>query len=275
MLATIIYSSPVLAHMGVSEEIEKVSVQIQDNPEAASLYLQRANLHRINQHWPEALADYAQVLLLDPNNESAELGIGRTWLDQGEPGRALAHLNLALSLQPDNVRALVIRARALSVGGNPLAAAAGYASAIDTFKAPHNPLPEYYFERARAFESAGAQYTGAALLTLDAGIGRLGNIRILEDYAVELERKRGNYTAALQRLDRIIDQSARKESLLLARGEILLEQGHKLEAEAAFNAALAAIDALPAQRRHSPAMRQLRLDIVRRQQSQHLSDERE
>jgi len=261
ILATAICPFPTQAHIGISEEIEEITAQLRDDPDAPELYLLRGDLHRLNGHWSEAIADFHMAQKLDRIDAAAELGMGRTWLDQGSYKKALKHLDRALVQEPDNVRALAARAKTFRLLGNPLAAAADYKRAIDTFTDPDNPLPEYYFEAARAFETAGTTYIGAALQTLDAGTGRLGNIRILEDYAIELECKRNNYPAALLRLDRIIAQSARKESLLARRAEILLAAGQPAEAEADFAAALEAIDDLPAQRRHTHVMKKLRSDI--------------
>ena len=267
ILTTAICPVPVQAHIGISEEIEAVTAQIQDDPEAPELYLLRGDLHRIKGHWSEAIADFQKVQQLDPDNVAADLGMGRTLLEQGLYKRAIKHLERALAQQPDNVRGLVARAKALRLNGKPLAAAADYNRAIHTFQEPDKPLPEYYFERARAFEAAGANYFSAAIQTLDAGMSRLGNIRILEDYAIELERKRKNYNAALLRLNRIIDRPVRKEALLTKRGEILMEADQPAEAEADFAAAREAIDALPAQRRNTRTMKQLRKDIDSRMHS--------
>jgi predicted Zn-dependent protease len=251
----------VQAHTGISEDIEEVSGRIQDDPEAPELYLLRGELHRINGHWSEAIADFRKVQQIDPGNAAADLGMGRTYLDQGLYSKAINHLDRTLAKQPGNVRGLVTRAKALRLLGEPLAAAEDYKRAIDSFQEPQKPIPGYYFERARAFEAAGLDYIGAALQTLDAGISRLGNIWILEDYATDLERKRHNYHAALLRLDRMIDRSARKEALLMRRGAILMEADRPAEAEANFAAARDAIDALPPQRRQTRSMKQLQTDI--------------
>jgi len=267
MLAIAIRPFPVQAHAGISEEIEEVTDRIQADPQAPELYLLRGELHRINGHWSEANADFNKVQQLDPGNIEAELGMGRVCLDQGLYEKSIEHLDRTLARQPDKVRGLVTRARVFSLVGKPLAAAADYKRAIQSFQEPNKPLPEYYFQQARAFEAAGVDYYDAALQALDAGISRLGNIRILEDAAIELERKRGNYAAALLRLDRIIHRSARKEALLMKRGEILVEAGRSAEAEADFVAAREAIDRLPPQRRNTRAVKLLRADIDSRSHS--------
>jgi predicted Zn-dependent protease len=264
LLAIVILPFPVLAHIGISEEIEEVTGQLQDDPDAPELYLLRGDLQRLHGHWSEAIADFRTARQLDPgDNVAADLGMGRTYLDQGLYKKALKHLDRALAGQPDNIRGLDARARTFTLLGKPLAAAADYQRAIDSFLSPKKPLPGYYFERARAFEAAGVEYFSAALQTLDAGISMLGDLRVLEDYSIELERKRGNYDAALQRLDRVINRSARKEALLMKRGEILIEAGRTLEAEDNFTAARDAIHALPQHRRHSRAVKQMQTDINR------------
>ena len=267
VLAAALLPFAVRAHMGISADIEKVSVRIQDDPQAPELYLLRGDLHRINGHWSEAIADFSKVQRLDAGNAAADLGMGRTYFDQGQYNKAIKHLDRTLAKQPDNVRGLVTRAKALRLLGQPLAAAEDYQRAIDAFHEPQKPIPEYYFERARAFEAAGIDYIGAALQTLDAGLSRLGHIWILEDYAIELERKRQSYDVALQRLGRMIDRSARKEALLMRRGDILMEADRPAEAEASLAAARDAIDALPPQRRRTRTMEQLRTDIDSRMHS--------
>jgi tetratricopeptide (TPR) repeat protein len=264
ILAAAIGPVPIQAHIGISGQIEKVTTRIQNDPKAPELYLRRGDLHRINGHWTEAMEDFYKARQLEPDNAAAELGMGRTAFDQGLYNRAIEHLNRALTRQPANVRGLVTRAKAHLKIGEPLAAAADYNRAIDTFNEPDKPLPEYYFEGARAFEAAGVDYTGAAIQLLDDGTSRLGNVWVLEDYAIELERKRQNQDAALLRLDRVIGRSARKEALLMRRGEILLEADRPAAAEADFAAAREAIDALPARHRGSQAMKRLLADMESR-----------
>ncbi len=254
----------VVAHSELPRQIEQLTVSIRANPGSAALYLERGEQYRREQHWNEALADFDTAQQLEPGNMQAELGRGLTWFDRGDYQRAIGLVDRVVSAQPDNARARLTRATALRMSGDPLAAAAEYAQLIQLFAPPDNPLPEYYYEHARALEAAGTEYVDAALHSLDAGCVRLGAIRVLQDYAVALERGRGNYEAALHRLDRIIGQSARKESLLLARGDLQRASGMSREAEQSYAAALAAIDALPARHRNSRLMVDLRNTLEQR-----------
>lgn len=261
LLAAAVFSSSALGHAGLHEEIEEITRLIQQDPENAQLYLHRGNVYRIHQDWDHALVDFHKALQLGADNASTDTGLGRTWFDQGSSKQALEYLNRALTRQPGNVRALVTRARANRATGKPLVAAADYTRAIRQFHSPRKPLPEYYLERARAYAEADDRYLGKAVKGLDEGIGVLGNIQTLELYAVELETRRGNVDAALQRLDNILARSPRKESLLARRGDILLAANRNAEAKQDFLAAQAAIAALPPQRRHTRLIEALQAEI--------------
>ena len=71
--------------------------------------------------------------------------------------------------------------------------------------------------------------------------------------AVELEVELQRYDAALGRIDTLMARSARKDSWLIRRGDILKKAGRKKAARTAFTAALKAIESLPSSRRRVPA----------------------
>ena len=249
------------AHIGVHEEIDELSRNIRENSGNPQLYISRGEGYRIDGHWDSAIADFSKALVIDSGNVAAETGLGRTYLDQGNPGQAIVHLNRALARKTGDVQALILRAKANAGIGNPLIAAADYTHAIEQFRGQQKPLPGYYLQRAQNYAAAGDPYIDAALEGLDEGINVLGNIRTLELYAVELETRRGNVDAALARLDSILAGAVRKEFLLLQRGDVQSAAGRKDAAVTDYRAALAAIDALPPQRRHTRSVRQLKADL--------------
>jgi tetratricopeptide (TPR) repeat protein len=258
------FSCSTFAHTGVHEELQALTLLIQQDPVNPHWYLHRGDLYRIHQDRDLALADFRKARQLDTRDAAAELGLGRTWLEQGSPQQALAHLNRALTLQPANVRALVTRAMTYRALGEPLAAAADYDRAIGQFSEPDTPLPEYYLERARAFTAAGDAHIGKALQGLDEGMQVLGDLQTLALYAVELEKGRGHYDAALTRLDPLLEGASRKELLLLERGDILLAANRQQEARQDFLAAQAAIAALPPRYRQTRLVQQLESELTAR-----------
>ena len=101
---------------------------------------------------------------------------------------------------------------------------------------------------------AGEPHWERALQGLEAGIKRLGPLVTLQLLAIDIEVKLHRIDAAVARVDRVAAESARKETWLVRRGEILLQAGRKAEAQAAYSRALAALDTLPPARRKVPAM---------------------
>jgi tetratricopeptide (TPR) repeat protein len=253
-----------IAHVSTHDEIERLSSSIGQDPGNSQLYVSRGEAYRLHRNWDGAITDFKKALYIDQGNVAAATGLGRTFLDQGYPQQAIVQLNRALTCEPGNVRALIIRAQANSSAGKPLKAAVDYTRAIEQSREHGKPLPEYYLECARAYASAGDQYVDKALQCLDGGVKVLGHIRALELYAVELETGRGDFDAALVRLDSVIARAARKEFLLLQRGDILAAAGRPTAATHEYFAAQEAIDALPPQRRYSPSVSQLQIDLATR-----------
>jgi len=238
-----------LAHGPLQEQIDAVTAQIEQDPSAARLYLRRGELHRIHEDWDAALADYDRAAALAPADDTIDFLRGRALLEAGSPAPARVALDRYLARHPEHAQALITRARTLAALGQFRAAAADYTRAIERLPRPD---PDYYLERART-ELAAREIT-RALAGLDAGMARLGPVPALQMFAIELELKRGRVDAALLRLDKVAAQSPRKETSLARRGEILMQAGRRNEARAAYAAALAAIEALPASPRQTKAI---------------------
>ena len=244
--------SPVRAHEGLHEQIVAVTAKIKRDPKNASLFLQRGELHRLHRDWVRAEGDYDRALRLQPGLVIVELARGKMLFESRRYRRAKVMLDRFLNRQPTYVEGLITRARVVAKLGDEVAAVHDFARAIELSSAPD---PDLYLERAKVFASNKQE----ALNGLDEGIKRLGPVVTLELAAIELELKLRNYDMALQRLDAIAVQSERKEVWLVHRGEILREAGRGDEARAAFNAALVAIESLPAERRQHRDMIALQL----------------
>jgi predicted Zn-dependent protease len=260
-LAVLCIPFSAVAHVGVEEELKKLSQLIVEQPENSQLYVLRGETYCLHGDWDSAIKDYHKALDINPNDIAATTGLGGTYVDKGDYQQAIVYLNRALTKEPDNVRALILIAQASSETGQQLAAATYYTRIIKQFRHQTKPLPDYYLERARSLAAAGDQYIDQALQGLDEGINVLGKIRTLELYAVELESSRGNFEAALKRLDSILANAVRKELLLLQRGDILTAAGRTTDAVQVYHDAQAAIDAIPPQRRYTRAVLQAQSEL--------------
>lgn len=246
--------APVLAHDDPHDSIEEITLQIQQDPNNAELYLKRGELHRLSSHWDLALADFDRVFELDPDHETVDFHRGRLFLEAGQFQPAKAAIDQFLSAHPNHIEGLIVRARVLRKLGQPLEAAQDYARALSL--AP-NPTPVLFIERAETLTEAGEDYVDAAVQGLDEGIQKLGPLILLQSLAIDLDIERQHYDAALIRIDQVLTEVSRKEKWLTKRGDLLKSAGHPEEAWMAYADALKAIEALPSRFRQVPATQEL------------------
>ena len=186
--------APVLAHDDPHNSIDKITLQIQQDPNNTELYVKRGELHRISSHWNLALADFDHVAQLQPDHESVNFHRGRLLFEAGQFQLARTALDHFLSAHPNHIEGLIVRGRVLRKLDQPLDAGQDYARALSL--AP-NPTPVLFIEQAEALAEAGEAYVDAAVQSLDEGIEKLGPLVLLESLAIDLEVRRQRYDAAL------------------------------------------------------------------------------
>lgn len=256
LFAALLGSCLLLGHGPLDEQIQTVSRLIVKEPENPSLYLKRAELHRLHRDCSASLSDLGQAAQLGPAAPDLHLGYGRTWIDCYRPDLAVKALDQLVAVRPKSEVAYVVRADAHMQLGDFAAAAQDFAQAIE-----HSAEPgvDYFLGYARALESAGSPRK--ALNALDAAVSRLGNLVTLQQEALEIELRASNWDGALTRLDMLAKSTPRKERWLVRRGEILLVAGRADDARIAFQEARAALESLPPNVRRVPALVELEARI--------------
>lgn len=240
-----------LAHDELAEQVNSVTLKIQHAPHRADLYFQRGELYRADSHWKKAEKDYLQARKLAPEMAAPHLGLGLVFLRTARFAEAKQSLEHFLQHQPDHAEARVALAQALDRTGSALQAIEEYSRALAL-----RPDPEIYIERSRLLADV-AHKPEEALEGLDEGIRRLGPIVTLELSAIDLELQLKQYDRALERVERIAQQSERKETWLTRRGEILVRADRKAEARATFLEALSEIEKLPESRKNNRYTKEL------------------
>lgn len=248
-ICVLVLPSDANAHEGLHEQIVAITAKIRLDPKNASLYLKRGELYRLHRDWSRAAADYDRANHLEPQLHIVDLARGKMLFESRRLRQAKFVLDRFLREEPNHFDGLLTRARVLARLGARAEATAEFTKAIQLAPIPE---PELYLERARV-SAANERHFREALSGLDEGIKRLGPLVTLELAAIDLELGRKDYDAALTRLDLITAQAPRKELWLVRRGEILIDAGRIEEARAAFDAALLAIESLPAERRQNRA----------------------
>ena len=229
----------VLAHGDLHEQIEEISRRIRRAP-SAELFLKRGELHRAHQDFEPALADYDAAERRRPGMEAVLFCRGRTLFEAGRFAPARASLDRFLQAKPEHAEGYLMRARVNAALKDFGAAVKDFDRVIEL--AP-GAGPDQFLERAQA-QGAQGDFDGA-IKVLDEAMLRIGPLFTLQAQAVEVERTRKSFDAALGRVDDILAQAQRKESWLMEKGAILEEAGRPEEAQRSYQAALAAIEALP------------------------------
>lgn len=239
------------AHGDLDLRIATLTRQIEREPRNAGLHLLRADTLRCHREFPAALAEVAAAEKLQAGQPAADWQRARIWFDAEQFPRAVNAATACLNRTPAHPDALILRARSRARLGQPAGAVQDFSAALALAT---TPLPEIYLERAECQAALGR--LDDAVRGLDEGLMRLGRSPSLAIPALEYDRRRGNFPAALARLE-----AARAfhdpVSFLAVRGEIFLEAGQWAEAARDFQTALAAVETFSSTRRESPPVREL------------------
>ncbi len=247
-------TSIALPHDELAEQVQAISSKIKQEPKRADLYFQRGELYRADGHWKQAELDYLLAKKLVPNMVAADLGLGLLYLSTNRLNESRQALDRFLLQRPENAEARVARGHVHQKLKQPMAAVEDYSKALVL-----RPDPEIYIERSKLL--AAQQKPEDALTGLNEGIERLGPIVTMELYAIDLELQLKHYDQALQRVDRIAEQSERKETWLARKGEILLLASRTEDARKAYVLALESIHNLPESRKNNRYTRELEAKI--------------
>lgn len=228
------------AHGDLHPRINELTEQIARTPTNAALYFQRADLHRMDSSFTNALADLDQVARIDPSLKRVDYMRGLVLLEAVRPQEAIIPLDRYLADKPPDADARTARARALALVGRPREAITDFTEAIALTATPN---PELYIERAAAWRALNKPEE--AIKGLDEGIRRIGPIVTLQLPAVDAELALHRTDAALARIDTVMARLQRKESWYMRRAEILRSAGREAEARQNYQAALDAIGRLP------------------------------
>jgi len=214
LLFTFCLSSHAVAHSDAPVVIESLDTQIEKNDKDPLLYLQRAEMNRVERHYDAAAEDYEQA---------AKLGLGddvrpfraQMYLDAGEPEAALAELDPFLKKNPDNGVALKVAANAYGALEQCEAAAKTMEHSLETLP---GASADHYLALMNWQECAGD--TVAALNAADAGLERLGVQLAIVYKAIDLAQAGHDYERALGYLDRLPAAVAQQTQWQTRRSEL-------------------------------------------------------
>lgn len=259
ILAVLCAGAPLThAHGDVHERIEHLSEHIARHPGDAELLIKRGRLYLDDSHASEARSDLARALQLAPQHFEAFYYLAQAEQALGEHAAALLSVERFVERAQNDAargRGLMLRGDILLADDQPLASAEAYETALAILP---EPAPDQFLKAAEAYHAGGSQ---RALEVLDRAIKRLGPLTALEERALSIEQEAGRYEDALRRVERMLATNQRLPFLLYRKGLILAAAGQGDLANQTLGLALEHIDTLPAQRRNTRAVEELRLAV--------------
>ena len=220
-------SAPTKAHGPLHETIDSYSDSIEEEPESGSLYLHRAELHRMKGDWAAAKRDLARARQLHADPVALELCEAALALDRGEFGEARTVARRVLQIESDQSRAFVLVARAEYGLGNIELAVQALAQAAATSKEPD---PGLFLRRSQWCLELIPPDPDGAVTALSEGIERIGPHVSLLLPAIEIDCDMGRFGTALDRVDLLEERLPQPALVSLLRGEILDRSGRSMEA---------------------------------------------
>jgi tetratricopeptide (TPR) repeat protein len=244
------------AHGELDRQIAEVTERIRRSPKEATLYLQRAELHRQHGDPEAAFADLAQTRKLDPRLADADFTEGRVHSDVGRLAEARSAFDRFLAARPDHPIALWHRAQALiKLDQRPLAEA----DLKRCLEVVQDPTPELFLARATNLERMNQ--STKALAVLDAGVKQLGALPVLQLSAADLLARTGKHAEALARLEQLMLATPQSAPLLLRKGRVQTAAGDIAGARESFLAARSVLAKLSPTRQQTAANRELAAQI--------------
>jgi tetratricopeptide (TPR) repeat protein len=196
LAAVLAQPDPAQADAAVAARIGALSQQLEQTPTEQALLLQRALAYAENNQPQLALQDVRRAEAAGDPVEAAYTH-GLLLYRMNDYPAALPYFNRYLQAHPLDRGALDHRARLLRDTGENRRALADY----ETLLGLNDSLDSgYYIATARLMASLPDRGVDEALALLDGRVARRGAVTPLQRYAIQLEKNRGNYRQAIERM---------------------------------------------------------------------------
>jgi tetratricopeptide (TPR) repeat protein len=224
------------AHEGLDHDIERETQSLAEDPSDVEARLRRARYYRIDEQPEKALADLQHAARLAPDDARVHFEKGFALAALGRNGDAEAELSLFISQTGGTAITHAERARIRALTDRPELAIADLEAAIAL-----RPSLDLYLERGRLLEGR-ARYAEAADGYRE-GLTRVGDTPLLRRALVAALIALGRYDEALTEIDAALARGQLQTQWLLERAKVLERLERTEEAREARLRALARANA--------------------------------
>lgn len=249
------------AHGDLHERINKLTVQIQDQPNNPALYLKRGQLYYQHQEYDSAEKDYLKAQQLAPDSVEVFYWKALLYLDMQRTTDGIKAAEACLKQRPNDVLTLRTYAKLLQQANRPVDAIGPLQQVIAL---ADETLPENYLELSTVLANLGND--SLAIVCLQQGIADMGEVFTLKSALLHLYKKAGMFTEAIAEYTSMANKSARKETYYYEIAKLYVAQQNKGQATLYLQKATTAIENLPWHLQMTDAMKALLVDIENTQQ---------
>ena len=249
----------VFAHGDLHERIVKLSQKIDSFPNSAELHFQRGKLYFHHEDYKEAINDLEFSIELEYDDIMALLILAKSHLALDNPIKSVDICNHILSEFPDNVHFNKVLAQSYYLQEEFRLAAFAFEEVL---KYSLRTFPENYLDAAKAWYMIESEEgLSKAILTLDNGIAKLGQIHSLLAFQLELYESEEDYENAILVQHKITGLSPRKERAYYRLALLYDEAQNENQAQIHYNLALHSWNELPHRVRSTIGMIELQNKI--------------
>ncbi|MDF1697134.1 MAG: hypothetical protein P1U56_14925 [Saprospiraceae bacterium] len=252
-------SGMVAAHGDLDERIKAVSLDIEANPDSASLYFTRGKLRFQHEEYQKCIDDLSTSIQKGYIHDLHNLYLAKSYFQLENYRLATENLDEFDSQNPINVVSIKLRGRVLFAQKEYEASALCFEKVISkTIKS----LPENYLEATESWlASSHSEKYQKTVAVLELGLKNLGKIITLQNKLIEVHLQFNQGKKATDLQEKIINSTQRKESAYFKLANMYLELGKREEAKKANQKAKIHLDKLPVRIRKNSAMKNLDLKI--------------
>jgi predicted Zn-dependent protease len=236
-------------HGAYHDVVAAITAELQKKPDDAALHYRLAEAHAGHEDWQACFEEIKHVERLAPGAYPTGYLRGLALHAAGNDAEAKRELDALLSTHPKHVDALATRGRVLMKLGEPAAASQDFRKAMQYAVSPSAGLVT---EAAKVIAAAGNLEDASRLL--DERLKANPDDPELLACALEIDRQRGAWDAALRRVDALQKTAPKPEPWMARRAELLQAAGRPDEARAAWTALRSHLLSLPNLERGTPLL---------------------
>ena len=243
------------SHDDLDLQIDRLTIQIQENPANPNNYLLRGNLYLRQEKWKKSIRDFEQFKKKGGESTTACYKLAVSWYHLDEYNHAIQYANNALDQAPDHAQVWWIKGKLFEATQDMSKAITCYKKAIEC---SDRKIPDHFLYIVDRLVFMGSQDDlQQALNILVSGIDHLGPLVVFIQKQVDLLMLLNRYETAIEVQNHLVLNLPRKERAYLRRAELFLLSKNYAKALADAQQVQQLIAQLPQKFRYLPTTQNL------------------